>query len=256
MDNNVGMAQRYEHEIPDGYEARIEGSKVIIELKVSEDEKIRKAIGDAICGTTAETVLEANGVKLVDALAYLERQKEHQNNSYTPNKSFWKDTNSSSDNERNLDELAREYIDGVKRYHTTPNWDLMQTAVCYGYHLREEVGSECVESVKPAEWSDEDERMLSNCVSALKEGANGHAIVIDYGEHEKWLNSLPERFNLQSKQEWSEEDEAMYELFFFVIELIGNCPDKEKVKNWIKEIKGRFINSDYRSVGLHFFSKK
>lgn len=61
-------------------------------------------------------------------------------------------------------------------------------------------------SEKPKEWSEEDERMLNNCVSALKEGANGHAIVIDYGEHERWLNSLSERFKNQPKREWSEED--------------------------------------------------
>ena len=41
-----------------------------------EDERIRKAIGAAICGTTAEAVLEANGVRLADALTYLEKQKE------------------------------------------------------------------------------------------------------------------------------------------------------------------------------------
>lgn len=50
--------------------------EIFPELKESEDERIRKAISAAICGTTAETVLEANGVKLVDALAYLEKQKD------------------------------------------------------------------------------------------------------------------------------------------------------------------------------------
>lgn len=37
-------ASRYEHTIPEGYEARIEGNKVIIELKESEDEQHRKWI--------------------------------------------------------------------------------------------------------------------------------------------------------------------------------------------------------------------
>ena len=35
---------KIEHQIPEGYEARIEGNKVILEPKESEDEKIRKAI--------------------------------------------------------------------------------------------------------------------------------------------------------------------------------------------------------------------
>lgn len=47
------------------------------EPELSEDERIRKAIGAAICGTTAENVLEANGVRLTDALTYLEKQKEY-----------------------------------------------------------------------------------------------------------------------------------------------------------------------------------
>ena len=46
------------------------------ELKESEDERIRKAIGAAICGTTAISILEANGTNLSDALSYIERQKE------------------------------------------------------------------------------------------------------------------------------------------------------------------------------------
>lgn len=39
---------------------------------------------------------------------------------------------------KNLDVLAQEYIDGVKQYNQEPTWDLMQTAVCYGYHLAEQ----------------------------------------------------------------------------------------------------------------------
>ena len=50
--------------------------KMFPELKESEDERVKKAIGAAICGSTAEIVLEANGVRLGDALAYLEKQKE------------------------------------------------------------------------------------------------------------------------------------------------------------------------------------
>lgn len=49
---------------------------LVPELKESEDERIRKAIGAAICGTMAVSILEANGANLPDALAYLERQKE------------------------------------------------------------------------------------------------------------------------------------------------------------------------------------
>lgn len=49
---------------------------VFPELKESDDERIRKAIGAAICGTVAISILEANGTNLTDALSYLKKQKE------------------------------------------------------------------------------------------------------------------------------------------------------------------------------------
>lgn len=36
-----------------------------------------------------------------------------------------------------VDEIAQDYVEGVKEYNPEPTWDLMQTAVCYGYHYCE-----------------------------------------------------------------------------------------------------------------------
>lgn len=55
--------------------------------------------------------------------------------------------------------------------------------------------------IKPAEWSVEDEKMLQLIIKDFRDGN-----VSSIGQ-EQWLKSLPERFNLQSKQEWSKEDE-------------------------------------------------
>lgn len=41
------------------------------------------------------------------------------------------------DKDTNVDEIAQDYVDGVKEYSPEPTWDLMQTAVCYGYHYCE-----------------------------------------------------------------------------------------------------------------------
>lgn len=63
-------------EIPEGYEARIEGNKVILEPKESEDERIRNLIYCLIRDRSDNRkLLEHNGVSVDDALAYLERQK-------------------------------------------------------------------------------------------------------------------------------------------------------------------------------------
>lgn len=57
---------------------------------------------------------------------------------------------------------------------------------------------------QPSEWSDEDEKMLSDVIKLLKV-KNEKFIPCD--AEVSWLNELPNRFNLQPKQEWSEEDE-------------------------------------------------
>ena len=64
-------------EIPEGYEARIEGNKVILERKESEDEGIRKfiiACIDELRKANAENA-EFND-RCSESIAYLERQKE------------------------------------------------------------------------------------------------------------------------------------------------------------------------------------
>ena len=64
-------------EIPEGYEARIEGNKVILEKNESEDEGIRKFIIDCIDELRRANADNAkfNG-RCSEAIAYLERQKE------------------------------------------------------------------------------------------------------------------------------------------------------------------------------------
>ena len=71
MDQENTMATRYEREIPEGYEARIEGNKVIIELKESDDERIRKSI-------LALVKKHAVNHERCQMEAYLEKQKEQQ----------------------------------------------------------------------------------------------------------------------------------------------------------------------------------
>lgn len=64
---------KYEYNIPEGYEARIEGNRVIFEPKESEDERIRKHI-IKILDNLAPCHWDGN--EKAKCLAYLERQKE------------------------------------------------------------------------------------------------------------------------------------------------------------------------------------
>lgn len=81
MDYENTMATRYEREIPDGYEARIEGNKVIFELKEGEDELIRRRLINLIKELAAAKLPIATGGYFVDGqdkkyIAYLEKQKD------------------------------------------------------------------------------------------------------------------------------------------------------------------------------------
>ena len=67
-----------------------------------------------------------------------EKQKEHQSCPDAPKEKSVGGDFYSSNKDKNLDEIAQDYVDGVKQYNQEPTWDLMQTAVCYGYHLSEE----------------------------------------------------------------------------------------------------------------------
>ena len=95
-----------------------------------------------------------------------EKQKEHQNNSDAPNESSWSGIISSSDKDKNLDEIAQDYVDGVTEYNPEPTWDLMQTAVCYGYHYCEQKEQKPEERFEEArekyqvEWSDNDDQLI------------------------------------------------------------------------------------------------
>lgn len=84
---------------------------------------------------------------------------------------------------KNLDDIAQEYVDGVKQYNPEPTWDLMQTAVCYGYHLAEN-------KQKPAEWSEEDERMFDSVIWHLRNSVNNGNVKYTAGQLENWLKSL------------------------------------------------------------------
>ncbi len=132
----------------------------------------------------------------------LEKQKEHQNNSDAPKEKSVGGDFYSSDKDKNLDEIAQDYVDGVKKYNSEPTWDLMQTAVCYG-----------------ANWQKEqfEKNRLANCDALSKEDCDREtdfAMEIIEKEHRQptFNDAINYGMRLQKEQkpaEWSEEDEKM-----------------------------------------------
>ena len=144
---------KFEYPIPEGYKARIEGNKVILERKESEDEKIRKFLinyFECIKSTLSDGVWK--GFQIEKIFAYINRQKEQ----------------------------------------------------------------------KPAEWSEEDKVMLNNIIWGVHMKSIKPLDEMDdrskYERYEDFLKALPERFNLQPRTEWSEEDENRFRNLIYLVE--------------------------------------
>ena len=69
---------------------------------------------------------------------------------------------------------------------------------------------------KSVEWSEEDEKMRNLAIDWAETISGQFSFVdmdsMDFRKIITWLKSLPERFNLQPKEEWNEEDEKMLNL--------------------------------------------
>ena len=103
----------------------------------------------------------------------------------------------------------KELLDFVKSFWADHKEALPQTSRWVTYlekqkdHFRDD--TKMVEQ-KPAEWSVEDKSFYDSIIcEVIKEGMHPTP------EQAKWFKSLPERFNIQPKQKWSEDDEQWLE---------------------------------------------
>ena len=230
-----------EIEIPEGYEARIEGNKVIFELK--DDEKIMKAIGYAICVAAHEDGTLINDVTEDEALAYLEKQKEQKLTKWSEEDKVMLNNIIRSVHMKSimpLDEMDdrskykkyENFLNSLpERFNLQPKQELSKEDERllniiidildreeHNGHLTHDDLKACVKLLKSfrsqskQEWSERDKDMLNSiiatCQLAAQDSDSGparHLLELQ----ERFLNSLPERFNLQPKQEWSNEDEKM-----------------------------------------------
>ena len=144
--------------------------KKVEQPEVDEDERIRDFLYELIkvCAWSAKQFPPRE-----KCLAYLEKQKEQK---HLPG----------------FDEL-------------TPDEKMNHPLYLEGFDVGRKVGQVEAEQ-KPAEWSDDDEKMRRRAICACNFTIDRTFSETHYGEARDWLKSLPERFNLQPKQEWSEEE--------------------------------------------------
>lgn len=102
-----------------------------------------------------------------------------------------------------------------------------------------ETSQDCLAQMKPAEWSEEDKNMwarLNEYLYGFQCSKNAIKQMSD------WFYELPNRFNLQSKQEWSEEDETAFSDLMWCIEQARKSAKDENdmgniwfAENWLKK---------------------
>ena len=215
-----------EIEIPEGYEARIEGNKVILEPKESEDERILEWI-IGIVNSCKELSFD-DKVKLTK---YLEKQKEQKPAEWS---------------ERYIADVFEKV--GLAKIVREQGNDALTNAVQSAMLELSKVGN--------AEWSEEDEEMILDIVAQLKA-----AISLTYAHDEQgkavmeqrisWLKSL----RPQPKQELSDKDKEMFDRCIANAKNHIPIPDKnghldeieervdEELVNWLKE---RFLNVHWK----------
>lgn len=196
-----------------------------------EDERIRQELKEAFEAYDIES--KWNGIPIRSIFAWLEKQKEHQFCSDAPKEKSVGGIFYSSHKDKNLDEIAQEYVDGVKKYNPEPTWDLMQTAVCYGANWQKEQFEKnrlanC-DALSKEEYDRETDFAMEIIEKEHRQPTFNDAInygmrlqkeqnPVDY-DHEMWKNCVanfeggkkeviehPEKYGLtKQKPEWSED---------------------------------------------------
>ena len=165
-----------------------------------------------------------------------EKQKEHQNNSDAPEKTLGRDLTFPQDKDKDLDEIAQDYVDGVKEYNSEPTWDLMQTAVCYGYHCAEQ------KEQKSAEWDEKDEKVYDYLKSGFEYATNNPSLLnsvlsgasdATIQDYHNFIDKL-KILRPQPKQEWSDEDRIMQRALIDTLQGETTCFTTKDFISWIK----------------------
>ena len=201
-----------EIEIPHGYKARIEGNKVILEPKESDDEKIREEMMIALTNCLDELIenhgwnyvyVNNKNIPINEVKKWLEKQQEQK-----PIKVY-----------DNMDDLiADAMIDEINKSDMRDN-EKHNRIYWINKHRQ-----------NPTEWSEDDEWKINELLKYLEEKGDYRSTWYS------WLKSLLERFNLQPKQEWSEED------VHNLNRIVGILVESSNIQNWWK--KERLISKE------------
>ena len=100
-------------------------------------------------------------------------------------------------------------------------------------------------------WSEEDSRKIGTLSSIIYDYAfykdaldENNDLTGKYAELDKWLQTFPERFTLQSEQEWSEEDEHKIKDIVYFLDTAkkhyASTVELDSCIDWLKSLKQRY----------------
>lgn len=226
------------------------------ELAESEDERIRKALVKQFGGCIKDEEFCHTGFTYAEITAWLEKQKEQKPVMLQWTGKNLKEVIDFTGKSPRFDEWFKSWEEFENYVHSHD--DILKLFCEDGCHYEVPVGAWIVKTPdgynipsrfrfvqKPAEWSEEDERMLNELITIMDGGIVTSGTYLS--EYVAWLKSLPERFNLQLKQEWSDTDNIGWdEAFACVTRAEEAAKNEEELQNavtaekWLKEIKFKY----------------
>lgn len=224
-------------------------------LAESEDERTRRSLIDAI-----KIGYSNNGISFTKEaadryIAWLEKQKEPENmNASTMIPSCWEVEQkeqkliNNSTREKIISEAISEkqvVLLSESNGNAEIGWDtrsledakkLLEYGIAF---INEQLGT------KPEEWSEEDETALGDLLWCIRQAAKSAKDENDMGNvwfAEHWVKNRLKSIRPQPRQEWSEEDEKIYQTVFnhFNSYEKYSCSTgvkKEHVLSWLKSLK-------------------
>ena len=207
--------------------------EIFPELCESEGERIRKTLMD-IVGRIVERAFTEEGVTKTSVLAWLEKQKPVYDTTFEKWLDDWYQGSKEAGGDVVMSEAEfKNWSRGIRNmYQQKPvEWS-------YPYGRNETVDrlvsiSECLEmdgdclfngysgtdcgkflrelarkqiECKPVEWSEEDEHRITDAIYFLESAKSHYADTSELDAAINFLKSLHERFNLQPRAEWSDEE--------------------------------------------------
>ena len=236
------------------------------QLHESEDERIRKAIVATIEQCPDDFLNPKNRDRMLD---WLEKQKDHFRDDTKmieqkpeDDKAFeewiddwWKhnkvnnpDSYDKGDEIQFDEQSFKNFCRGIRNMYqqkpTELEWPNLQNCIrnCKKCHGRCLYRKEPYEENQPAKWSKNDTVFLNEITDFFENKTV--RLQHDLNMYAHWLKSLPERFSLEPKQEWSEADEDIRDTIIRDLKRLGGDianvkPAYKKEIAWLKSLRPR-----------------